>query len=141
MPATKKTRYHEPEDRYLALILEVPLRPIRSERALDRALAMLDSLSDREELSPEERDYRLVLASLVREYEAEHYPMPPVTGAEMLQYLIELKGVNQTDVAAATGIAESTLSGILTGKRGLSAKYMPALARYFHVRPGVFVSD
>ncbi len=37
-------------DRYLGLIQELPLRPIRSEAELDRAIAMLDSLSDRETL-------------------------------------------------------------------------------------------
>jgi HTH-type transcriptional regulator / antitoxin HigA len=127
-------------DRYLALIKQLPLRPIRSEKELDRAIAMIDALSDRDELAPEEHDYLIVLAFLIKQYEDEHYPMPPVTGAEMLRYLIEIRQVNQADVAAETGMAESTLSEILNGKRGLSDKYMPTLARYFHVNPGVFVS-
>jgi HTH-type transcriptional regulator/antitoxin HigA len=131
----------QPQTRYLALVQEVPLRPIRAKKELDQAIAMLDSLSDREELAPEEQDYKRVLASLVREYEKEHYSMPPVSGAEMLRYLIEINGPSQADVSAATGIAESTLSGILTGKRQLGAKYMGPLARHFHVSPGVFVSD
>jgi hypothetical protein len=50
---------------YLALIREWPLLPIRSKADLDRAIAMLDALSDRESLSPEEHDYLLVLAGLV----------------------------------------------------------------------------
>jgi HTH-type transcriptional regulator/antitoxin HigA len=129
------------KDLYLALVQEVSLRPIRSEKQLDRAIAMLDALSDREKLTLEEQDYKRVLSSLVREYEKEHYPMSPVTGTEMLQYLIEMNGVSQNEVAAATGIAESTLSAILTGKRQLGAKYMGPLARYFHVSPGVFVSE
>jgi HTH-type transcriptional regulator/antitoxin HigA len=128
-------------ERYMALIQEVPLRPIRSEKGLDRAIARIDTLSDRGKLASDEHDYMLVLASLIEEYEEEHHPMPPVSGGEMLRYLIETKELNQVDVAAATGIAESTLSEILNGKRALSAKYMPALARYFRVNPGVFVSD
>jgi HTH-type transcriptional regulator/antitoxin HigA len=128
-------------DPYYALVQELPLKPIRSERELDRAIAMIDRLLDRGNLAPEQQDYLDVLSDLVEKYEEEHHPMPPVTGAEMLRYLIEIREVSQADVAAETGIAESTLSEILSGKRALGARYMPALARYFHVNPGVFVSD
>jgi HTH-type transcriptional regulator/antitoxin HigA len=83
----------------------------------------------------------LVLATLIEQYEEKQHPMPPVSGAEMLRHLIEARGVTQVEVATNTGIAEPTLSEILAGKRGLSAKYMGPLARYFHVNPGVFVSD
>jgi HTH-type transcriptional regulator / antitoxin HigA len=128
-------------DRYLALVRELPLRPLRSEKELDRAIAMIDSLLDRGGLAPDEEDYLDVLSDLVEKYEDEHHPMPPVSGAEMLRYLIEIREVNQTKVAKATGIAESTLSEILTGKRALNVKHIPALARYFRVNPGVLVSD
>jgi HTH-type transcriptional regulator / antitoxin HigA len=126
---------------YLALIQSFPLRPIRSETDLDRAVAMIDTLSDREQLAPDEQDYLLVLATLIERYEDEHHPVPPLTGAEMLRHLIEAKGVTQAEVASETKIAESTLSEILGGKRGLSAKYMGPLGRYFRIDPGVFVSE
>src|SRR5205823_5286538 len=85
--------------RYLALIREFPLRPIRSEAELDQAIAVIDALSDRAELAPEERDYLLVLADLIERYEEEHHPMPPVSGAAMLRHLIEAKGATQVQVA------------------------------------------
>ena len=124
---------------YLALIRELELRPIRSEADLDRAIAMLDALSDREALAPDEHDYLLVLAGLVENYEDQHHPIPAVTGVPMLRYLIESRGVPQARVAAEAGIAESALSEILAGKRKLGVKYITALAGYFKVDPGLFI--
>ena len=129
------------ESRYLDLIHEFPLRPLRSEADLDRAIAMIDALSDRAELTPPERDYLLVLADLIERYEDEHHPMPPVSGVAMLRHLLEAQGVTQAKVAAETGLAESALSEILAGKRRLNVRYIEALARYFHVNPGVFISE
>lgn len=126
-------------ERYLALIREWPLRPIRSEAELDGAIAMLDALSDREPLSPEEHDYLLVLSGLVEAYEDAHHPIPAITGTPMLRYLLESRGVPQARVAAEAGIAESTLSEILAGKRKLGIKHVRALAGYFRVDPGLLI--
>jgi HTH-type transcriptional regulator / antitoxin HigA len=141
MMAARTPKAGRAKDRYLALVQKMPLRPIRSEAELDRAIAMIEELLDRDTLADDEQDYLDVLSDLIEKYEDEHEPMPPVTGAEMLRFLIENKGVTQAKVAEETGIAVTTLSEILTGKRGLSAKYMGALGRYFGVNPGVFVSD
>ncbi|MGP0063768.1 MAG: helix-turn-helix domain-containing protein [Isosphaeraceae bacterium] len=127
------------EEGYIALIRELPLRPIRTEVELDRAIAMVDALGDRETLSPDEHDYLLVLSSLIEKYEDERYPIPTVSGVSMLRYLIESKGVTRARVAVEAGIAESTLSEILAGKRKLGIKYIAILAEYFKVDPGLFI--
>ena len=44
-------------DRYLELVHRFPLRPIRSDKELDQAIRVLDSLLDRTRLEPEEKDY------------------------------------------------------------------------------------
>jgi HTH-type transcriptional regulator / antitoxin HigA len=77
---------------------------------------------------------------LVEKYEEEHDAMPPVSGAEMLRFLIESQATRQTEVATETGIAESTISEILAGKREMNRKHIEALARHFHVNPKVFMS-
>jgi HTH-type transcriptional regulator / antitoxin HigA len=63
---------------YFDLVRELPLRPLRSEEDLSRAIAMLDRLMDRgaSSRSEDETDYMLVLGSLVEEYENIHWPMP-----------------------------------------------------------------
>ena len=127
-------------DRYLELVCQVPLRPIRSEAELDTAIATIDALLDLDKRSGDEEDYLDVLSDLVEKYEDEHDPMPPVSGAEMLRFLIESQATRQTEVATETGIAESTISEILAGKREMNRKHIEALSRHFHVNPAVFMS-
>jgi HTH-type transcriptional regulator / antitoxin HigA len=138
--ATKSGTTSGPGGRaYLALIREFPLRPIRSEAELDRAIAMVDALSDRTSLTPDEHDYLLVLSGLIERYEDDHDPIPAISGVPMLRYLIESKGVARAKVAAEAGIAESTLSEILAGKRKLGIKHVTLLAGYFKVDPSLFI--
>ncbi len=136
----KKTQNRVGRDRYLELVRELPLRPIRSEAELDRAIAMIDALLDQEKRSGDEEDYLDVLSDLVEKYEDEHDPMPPVSGALMLRFLIDSQATTQTAVAAETGIAESTISEILAGKREMNRKHIEALSRHLHVSPAVFMS-
>lgn len=126
------------KDRYFDLVLRFPLRPIRSDKELDAAVRMVDSLLDRRDLAPEEEDYLEVLGDLVEQYESEAHPMAPVSDAEMLRNLIEAKGVSQTQISDATGIADSTISEVLKGKRSLNRGHIGKLARYFSVSPDVF---
>jgi len=126
------------KDPYAELIRQFPLRPIRSDDELDEAIRVVDSLVGRPALRPEEQDYLDVLSDLVERYEAEAHPIAPLSDADMLQHLIEAKGVPQTEVARATGIADSTISEVLSGKRSLNRTHIGKLARYFAVSPEVF---
>ncbi|HEV3263200.1 MAG TPA: helix-turn-helix domain-containing protein [Gemmataceae bacterium] len=126
-------------DSYLALVRRFPLRPIRSEAELDAALAVIDALTDRAALDPGEADYLDVLGDLVQRYEDQAHPIGGAADGEMLAFLIDQRGVKQVDVARATGIAESTLSEVLRGKRELTRGQITKLAAYFHMGPGVFL--
>lgn len=131
----------ETPDRYLDLVRQFPLRPIRSDDELGRAIDVVNSLIDQDELGLDEADYLEVLGDLVEKYETEHHPIPPVSDAEMLRHLIEAKGTTQAAVAAETGIAVSTVSEILSGKRGLNRRHIEVLSRHFHVSPAVFIGS
>jgi HTH-type transcriptional regulator / antitoxin HigA len=137
---TTSTRavYGKREDRYLELVRRFPLRPLRSDADLDAAVAVIDSLVDQDELSAPEQDYLDVLSDLVEAYEAEAVPMRLVGDADMLRFLIENRGATQSEVATRTGIAESTISEVLAGKRRLNRPQIGKLARYFHIEPGAF---
>ena len=125
-------------DRYLDLIRQLPLRPIRSDTGLDAAVDMIDALLSKPSLKPEEEDYLEVLSDLVEAYETEAHPMAPVSDADLLRHLLEARSVPQTEVSKATGIAVSTLCEVLRGKRNLNRTHIGKLARYFHVSPDVF---
>jgi len=137
-PNYLKKLYGKGQDRYLELVCQFPLRPIRTEADLDAATVVIHSLIDQEKLSGPEQDYLSVLTNLVEAYELVHYPDEPVTDADMMRYLLELKDVSQSQAAKEAGIAESTISEVLSGKRKLNRTQIGKLAKYFHVEPGVF---
>lgn len=133
--------YGKGEDRYLELVGLFPLRPIRSEEELDEATKVIHMLIDQDSLSPPEDDYLDVLSDLVEAYETVHYPDEDVSDADMLRYFMELRELTQATLAKQVGIAESTISEVLAGKRKLTRKQIGKLAKFFHVEPGVFSFD
>jgi HTH-type transcriptional regulator / antitoxin HigA len=139
--STIRAVYGKTEDRYLDLIRRFPLRPLRTDADLDAAVAVVDELIDRAALTAPERDYLDVLSELVETYETETIPMRPVGDAELLRFLIEHKNVTQAEAAAGAGIAESTISEVLAGKRKLNRRQIAKLARYFCVAPAAFLSE
>ena len=126
---------------YRKLVFQFALRPIQSDADLDRAIAVVDSLLDRDDLDAGEQDYLDVLSDLVERYEDQTDPPRNVSDAEMLRFLMEQREVKQVELSRATGIADSTISAILTGKRTLNRPHIGKLASYFHVSPGVFAFD
>ena len=86
---------------YLALIRRFPLRPIMSGAELDQATALVNELLDRDRLDAAEDDYLDVLSDLVERYENLHHPIPTddLSDGEMLEHLIEAKGVDQAEAA------------------------------------------
>jgi len=124
---------------YHDLVRAFPLRPIRSLSALDEASAVVDRLAVKHPLTKDERDYLDVLSSLIERYENERFPIAPLPDQDMLAFLIEQKGVAQQVVARQAGIASSTISEILRGKRQLTRRQIEKLAVFFNVEPGVFL--
>jgi HTH-type transcriptional regulator/antitoxin HigA len=113
---------------------------IRGEQEYEQAIGMLNELSDRgEDRTPDETEYLLALAIFVEKYEDEHDPIPPASGVEMLHALIESRQIARSDVAAGTGLAVSTLSELLAGKRKLGLEHIQRLARFFEVKPSFFI--
>src|SRR5438270_4359309 len=110
---TIRSDYGKTEDRYLQLVRQFPLRPLRTGADLNAAVVVIDFLLDCPSLTAPERDYLDVLSDLVEAYEDESIPMRPVGDAELLRFLIEQKGVTQAKLASEAGIAESTVSEVL----------------------------
>lgn len=125
---------------YAELIDNFPLRPLRSERQLDRASRLAFELAARKRLSRDEQDYLDVLTHLIEVYEGEHHAIEPVASPrEILRFLIDENGLTLSRLAAETGIKVSTLSEILHGKRELNVQHIARLSARFRVEPGLFV--
>ena len=126
---------------YRKLVFQFALRPIQSDADLDRAIDVVDSLLDHDDLDAGEQDDLDVLGDLIERYEDRTDPPRDISDAGLLRFLMEQRAVKQVELARATGIAESTISAVLTGKRTLNRPQIGKLANYFHVSPGVFAFD
>ena len=59
----------------------------------------------------------------------------------MLRHLLTERGISQASAAREMGMAPSTVSDILRGKRGIGRKHIEAFATYFHDSPAVFLPE
>ncbi len=125
--------------RYFELVQEFPLRPLRSSEEYSAALQMVETLISRPNLGSGERDYLAVLTAMIKHYEANECPMPDVSEAEVLRHLIEAQGLTQLKFAAEVGIAMSTVSDVLNGKRRLTRQQVETVSEYFAVPHSVFL--
>jgi HTH-type transcriptional regulator/antitoxin HigA len=140
--AARRPANGRPTPAYLALIDTFPLRPLRSERDYDAAVAVLDILAVRPEgsLGAGEQDYFDTLTLLIEVYDRKHDD--PGTGdrdpLSMLKYLMQESGTTQADLGRLLG-NRALASLILNGHRQLSKSHIRVLARRFKVSAALFL--
>ncbi|MFN3161708.1 MAG: type II toxin-antitoxin system HigA family antitoxin [Rubinisphaera brasiliensis] len=126
---------------YLDLIMKFPLTSIRSDDDLEAAQDVMDQLIAKGDLSSGEELYLDALSDLVAAYEDDHHAIAPASDADMLRHLMEAKGVNQADLHRCTGIAKSTISEVLAGKKNFTRQLIAKLAEFFDVDKGVLAHN
>jgi HTH-type transcriptional regulator/antitoxin HigA len=126
---------------YLELVTVFPLASIKSERHLAHAQQVIDRLLVKGRLNAGEETYLDALSDLVASYEDEHHAIAPASDAEMLRHLLDAKGINPAELSRQTGIAKSSLSEILGGKRPFSRQMIRKLADYFQVDVSVLARN
>lgn len=124
-------------NRYLRLVRMFPLVPITSKKHLTVAVDVINKLLDKDRSSAEDA-YLDVISDLVERYEDKVYPIEPLEDRDMLEHLLDSKGATQAELARGAGIAESTVSEVLHGKRKLTRKQIGKVADFFNVRPDLF---
>ena len=128
-------------DSYLELLLAFPLASIKSDEHLEEAQEVMDRLLPKGRLDHGEEMYLDALSDLVATYEDEHHSIEPASDADMLRHLMEANGVTQVQLHRDTGIAKSTISEVLAGKKLFSRKMIRKLADYFKVDVSVLAGN
>ncbi len=127
---------------YMELIKIFPIQPITSKNQYKIALHTLEKIISHinEEGSSNKgvEDYFDILVKLVSDYEKIQFKPSVVSGTEMLSYLMELQGLNQSDLSRELG-GQPVVSKILKGERELNIRQIKALAKRFKVSPKVFL--
>ncbi|HEY6514696.1 MAG TPA: transcriptional regulator [Steroidobacteraceae bacterium] len=101
------------------------LKPIRSERDYDRALAEVEELWGAKAGTPK-GDRLDILATLIEAYETEHYPMDPPDPIEAIKFRMEQQGLTRKDLEEILG-TRTRVSEVLNRERGLSINMIRAL--------------
>lgn len=117
----------------------IPLAPIRNERQYDQAVKKLNELLDiigDDETHPL-YDLLDTLGILIQNYEETNYPAPPVTGVEVLRFLMEERHLALSDFPEVGD--EQAVSEVLAGKRELKPENIRALSKRFGVSPATFI--
>lgn len=94
------------------------LKPIRSDRELNRALKRIDELWGAKPGTPK-GDELDVLMLLVEKYEEEHFAIPASDPVEAIKFLMEQNGLSRKDLEPYIG-ASGRVSEVLNRKRNLT---------------------
>ena len=122
-------------------MVKFPLASLKSEEQFQAAQAVLDELLAKGKLSVGEEMYLDALSDLVASYEDAHHPIAPASDADMLRHLMEAKGVTQAELHRDTGLAKSSISEVLAGRKTFSRQMIRKLADYFKVDVGILASN
>jgi HTH-type transcriptional regulator/antitoxin HigA len=96
----------------------VMVRPIRTEADYEEALVEIGELMTARAGTPE-GDRLDVLSTLVEAYEAEHYAIDAPDPIALLEFAMEQRGADRTDLEPMIG-SRGRVSEVLTRKRALS---------------------
>ena len=138
---TKFALKRKERDAYLELVQAFPLASIKSDEHLDTAQEVMDQLLAKRELDDGEDMYLDALSDLVATYEDEHHAIAPASDADMLRHLMEAKDVTQSQLSRETGIAKSTISEVLAGKKAFSRQIIRKFVDYFRVNVSVLAAN
>ncbi len=112
---------------------------IESEAEYERLLAVVELMMSREaDLSPEEVKLFDLLVKLIQDYEEEHYPIEPTAPHQVIQHLLEARGLQQEVLAPLFGSGERAAEAV-NGVRAISKAQAKKLADFFHVSSELFI--
>jgi HTH-type transcriptional regulator/antitoxin HigA len=123
---------------YLELLQTFPPRPISNEDDFNKTQKIIDTLTDKSELTPDEQDYLSVLGSLIRDYEDINLTLPKLNPVELIQALLDDAGLQIQDLTFIFG-NEITVSKILTNQQELTLSQIKKLAQFFKISPAAFL--
>ena len=80
-----------------------------------------------------------LLSMLIEQYETLENPTPECSPAEMLEHLLEVRGVSKAQLARDTGIPRSVITNVLARRRAISKANAVKLASFFRVSLHLFI--
>ena len=127
------------EKHYSTLLSRHQPKLIKTEAENDRALAIVEDLMHRKNLTPEEDELLNLLVALIERFETEFYQCGEAsTPHSMLEFLMDQQNLTHLDLLSIFH-SESEVNAVLKGDQDLTITQVKALADRFQVKPIVFV--
>jgi len=112
---------------------------IETDAEYEHFLAEIEKLIDKEDKrSPEEDKLFDLMTALVESFEEKNYSIPDAPPHEVLQELMQSRGLKQRDLLDIFG-SDGLASEVVNGKRNISRTHAKSLAEYFHVPVDLFI--
>ncbi len=129
------------EAKYGRLLVEALPVVIASEAEYERVVSLMNKLAviPESRITPEQSRLLDLLTLLVEKYDDEHYQIPDAAPHEVIQFLMQDRGLRNKDLEPALGSSGVT-SEVITGKRKPSKTQIKKLAEFFQVSPDLFIS-
>jgi HTH-type transcriptional regulator/antitoxin HigA len=126
--------------RYARLLGKLQPHPIRNHKDYDQVVEQIGTLMENDEdaLSPEEASLLEMLSILISEYDRHHGAPKPAEPGELIDFLLEQRGLQPKDLWDALG-SKSRVSEIISGKRAPTKEQIKKLAAFFHVPADLFI--
>ena len=125
--------------KYARVLARVLPRLIASAQEHERVLAEVEKLMDKGEHRTAEENAALdLMVRLIRDYEAEHHPLPDPSPHEMLIYLMEQRSLKQADLLPIFK-SRGYVSDVVNAKRAISKSHAKQLAGFFKVSMNLFL--
>jgi len=115
------------------------LKPIRTKTEYKAALREIEALMDAAAGSPK-ADRLEVLAMLVEQYEAKHYPIPAPDPIDFLNYAMEARGLTRKDLEPYIG-SRGRVAEVLNRIRPLSLAMIRNLSEGLTLPADVLIMD
>src|SRR5690348_16372323 len=113
------------------------IRPIRSERDYEHALAEVEELWGAKAGTPK-GDRLDILATLIEAYETEHYPMDPPDPIEAIKFRMEQQGLTRKDLEEILG-TRTRVAEVLNRRRNLSIEMIRRLHKTLGIAAEVLI--
>ncbi len=122
---------------YAILLSETRPEVIRDERQNQAYVRLLEKLTSKKSATRAEEKLIELLAVLIEDFEAKHFPVTEATPVAIVRHLMEAHRLRQKDLMDVFG-TESIASEVLHGKRELTKEHIKRLSARFGVSPAVF---
>ncbi len=124
---------------YSNLLAEIAPKAIENDEEYDRLLKEAEKLTFTKNPTPEQTALYKLLVTLIEVYEAEKYPIDKSEPHQILQHIMEAKGIRQADLVDIMKSSSGVVSEVVNGKRAISKAQAKALGDYFQVCPSLFI--